>query len=779
MNRLRKCFIISVVLPGMLTYAVTAKAGDPPFYVKKATWHETAKASRDALAQYKQGELSRANVHLGPWSWIGPFTSDAPYAESFPPEQEIVPGKTYADGRLRWVVKTEWNDGVVTNFEPVEKSANYVYRLVTGVKDTTLTAFLGSDDGIKVWVNGTLVFQHNIDRGCGPNQDTAALPLRKGENRLLLKISNGGGPTAFFFSLLDVDPGTIWKLIGRDFSAPEARQEIEWERRDEIWTGDWPAGDYSLLGKRYVSAYGRLAESLGMTAVQDPGDVRSRPDLDRVRSAYIGLRREEGEFHRKEMVNLTLTPKPSSKPRINGPKVYGVRPGAPFLFTIAATGDRPMEFQAKALPRGLALDPATGRITGALAERGEHVVTLRVRNALGTAERHLKIVVGDRIALTPPLGWNSWNCFAGDVDDAKVRSAADAMVRSGLVDHGWTYINIDDCWMIKPESDNPLLRGERRDRDGMINTNRKFPDMKSLSDYVHGKGLKLGIYSSPGPLTCAGFTASYRFEGHDARRFAGWGIDYLKYDWCSYGSIAKDRSLPELKKPYRIMRAALDSVRRDIVYSLCQYGMGDVWEWGTEVGGNCWRTTGDIEDTWESMSGIGFKQAGYERFAGPGHWNDPDMLVVGYVGWGPQLHPTRLTPHEQRTHITLWSLLASPLLIGCDMTRLDDFTLNLLTNDEVLDVNQDPLGKQAGRARKAGDLEVWVKDMEDGSKAVGLFNLGPREAKVAVRWSDIGISGRRVVRDLWQQKDLGAFEEEFSVPVARHGAMLVRVLPPH
>jgi alpha-galactosidase len=195
------------------------------------------------------------------------------------------------------------------------------------------------------------------------------------------------------------------------------------------------------------------------------------------------------------------------------------------------------------------------------------------------------------------------------------------------------------------------------------------------------------------------------------------------------------------------------------------------------VGGNCWRTTGDIEDTWESLSGIGFRQAGHEQYAGPGHWNDPDMLVVGYVGWGPQLHPTRLTPHEQRTHITLWSLLASPLLIGCDMTRLDDFTLSLLTNDEVLDVNQDPLGRQARRVVKAGDLEVWMKEMEDGSKAVGLFNLGPREAKVTVRWSDIGIAGSHVVRDLWRQKDVGTFGEDFSAPVARHGAMLLRVLP--
>ena len=198
--------------------------------------------------------------------------------------------------------------------------------------------------------------------------------------------------------------------------------------------------------------------------------------------------------------------------------------------------------------------------------------------------------------------------------------------------------------------------------------------MKSLSNYVHSKGLKLGIYSGPGPLTCAGFTASYQYEQQDAQRYADWGIDYLKYDWCSYGNVAKDQSLPELKKPYLVMRAALDKVSRDIVYSLCQYGMGNVWEWGTEVGGNCWRTTGDITDTWTSMSKIGFNQAGHEKYAGAGHWNDPDMLVVGLVGWGPQLHPTHLTPDEQYTHISLWSLLSAPLLIGCDLSKLDDFT---------------------------------------------------------------------------------------------------------
>ena len=307
----------------------------------------------------------------------------------------------------------------------------------------------------------------------------------------------------------------------------------------------------------------------------------------------------------------------------------------------------------------------------------------------------------------------------------------------------------------------------------MIRTNKKFPDMKGLSDYVHGLGLKLGIYSSPGPLTCAGYAGSHTYEVRDAQQYAAWGIDYLKYDWCSYRSLAKDQSRAEYKKPYEVMRAALNSVQRDIVYSLCQYGMDNVWEWGDSVGGNCWRTTGDITDTWESMSGIGFRQAGHEAYAGPGHWNDPDMLVVGWVGWGPSLHPTRLSAHEQITHITLWSLLCSPLLIGCDMTRLDEFTLSLLTNDEVLAVNQDPLGKQAARIKNDGDVEVWAKPMEDGSLAVGLFNRGEKSNPVKVTWGELGLTGPKSVRDLWRQKDLGTVDGEYSAVVARHGASLI------
>ncbi len=461
---------------------------------------------------------------------------------------------------------------------------------------------------------------------------------------------------------------------------------------------------------------------------------------------------------------VVLTPPPPATPRINGPRVFGVRPGHPVLFAIPATGDRPMTFAADNLPQGLHLDGQTGHITGVLPDKGTFNVTLHARNARGNADRNLRIVCGDTIALTPPLGWNSWNCFAGAVDDAKVRSAADAMVKSGLINHGWTYINIDDCWQ------------GGRDAQGRIQPNKKFPDMKALADYVHSKGLKIGLYSSPGPKTCAGFEGSWKHEESDAQTYADWGYDYLKYDWCSYGGV-QDRSLPELQrlmKPYEVMRAALDKADRDIVYSLCQYGMGDVWKWGAKVGGNCWRTTGDISDSWGSMAGIGFSQAGHEKYAGPGHWNDPDMLVVGKLGWG-HLRPTRLTPNEQYTHISLWCLLDSPLLIGCDMAQLDEFTLSLLTNDEVLDVNQDPLGRQAAPVAKDGKLEVWAKDMEDGSKTVGLFNRGEGEAKVTARWSDLGLSGSHRVRDLWRQKDVGNVSDVFEAGVPRHGVVLVRV----
>ncbi len=455
-----------------------------------------------------------------------------------------------------------------------------------------------------------------------------------------------------------------------------------------------------------------------------------------------------------------------SSPRtaIHGPRVVGATPGRPFLFLIPATGEAPLTFAARGLPPGLTLDHRTGIITGSLQQPGTTVVEVRARGPRGEARRKLTIVGGThRLALTPPMGWNSWNVWAGAVDAEKVRMAAEWTVKSGLAAHGFQYINIDDTWEAG------------RDASGEIRTNPKFPDMRALAEFVHGKGLKLGIYSSPGPQTCGGFEGSYGHEAQDAGAYARWGIDYLKYDWCSYGRMARGRSLEEFQKPYRVMSAALDGSSRDIVYSLCQYGMGDVWQWGGAVGGNCWRTTGDITDTWGSLQGIGFNQDGHEKYAGPGQWNDPDMLVVGKLGWGPNIHPTRLTPNEQLTHISLWCLLAAPLLIGCDLAQLDPWTVSLLSNDEVLDVDQDPLGKPAGRRWRNELLEVWARPLWDGTLAVGLFNRGLERATVTAQWSDLGLHGRQPVRDLWRQKDLGRFNESFATEVPAHGVVLVKV----
>jgi alpha-galactosidase len=443
-----------------------------------------------------------------------------------------------------------------------------------------------------------------------------------------------------------------------------------------------------------------------------------------------------------------------------------------------------MEFSAAGLPSGLMLDSKTGRITGALAVKGTYTVKLRARNTLGFAEKPLRIICGDQIALTPPMGWSSWYMAYTNISDQMVRAQAEAMASSGLINHGYDYVNIDDGWNIKLKTDDPAIGGEPRDAAGNVRSNRNFPDMKALCDAVHALGFKIGIYISPGPTTCAGYAGSYGHEEQDARQFAAWGFDFLKYDWCSYGDVAADKNLESLKKPYVVMRAALDKIGRDMVFNLCQYGMGNVWEWGREVGGNYWRTTGDLgiqpedKSLWTSMSRIGFGQAGKEKFAGPGGWNDPDNILVGSILWNDKLVPAPLTSDEQYTYMTLWALLAAPLVFGGDMTQLDDFTLGLLGNDEVIEVNQDALGRQAVPVSKAKNCEVWVKDMEDGSKAVGLFNRGNDVTTVTARWEDLGIKGRWKVRDAWRQYDWGVFENWFTQKVNSHGVVLLRLYPP-
>jgi alpha-galactosidase len=479
-----------------------------------------------------------------------------------------------------------------------------------------------------------------------------------------------------------------------------------------------------------------------------------------------------------------LTPPSPATPRINGPSVFGVRPKSPFLYMIPATGDRPLKFAAEGLPEGLRLDADMGHITGTLKQVGEFVVTLKATNAKGEAKKKFRIVCGEKICLTPPMGWNSWNCWATAVDQDTVLRSARAMVNSGLINHGWTYVNIDDTW-----------QGTRGGPFNGIQGNEKFPDMKKLCDDIHALGLKVGIYSTPWITSYAKFCGGssddangvwtkaladpkfwkhgqHSFAVNDAKQWAAWGFDYLKYDWN-----------PNDVMHVREMSEALRATGRDIVYSLSNAAPFDqAAEWARWA--NCWRTTGDIGDQWDhgdsdwrySVSEIGFTQDRWAPFGGPGHWNDPDMLVVGYVGWGPELHLTHLTPDEQYTHISLWCLLSAPLLIGCDMDRLDPFTLNLLGNDEVLALDQDALGRPAVRVATVGPVDILMKELEDGGRALGFFNRGGQEYSTEFnKLNYLGLGGKHHVRDLWRQKDLPDCNGKLSLTIPAHGVVLLKL----
>ncbi len=355
------------------------------------------------------------------------------------------------------------------------------------------------------------------------------------------------------------------------------------------------------------------------------------------------------------------------------------------------------------------------------------------------------------LARTPPMGWNSWNKFASRIDDATVRSIADAMATNGMKEAGYQYINIDDTWEAG------------RDAQGNIQTNKKFPDMKALADYVHSKGLKLGIYSSPGPNTCAGYEGTYGHEEQDARTYAAWGIDYLKYDWCGARNLYTDE---EMQAVYQIMGDALLKTKRPIVYSLCQYGRQDVWKWGADVGGNLWRTTGDIRDAWDSMTRIGFNQTDLAPYAKPGHWNDPDMLEIGNGA---------MTNDEYKTHMSLWAILAAPLLAGNDLRSMSPEILAILTNRDVIAVNQDKLGKQGSRVWQSGEQEVWTRSLSGGGLAVAFFNRAKDAVTISGKTSDLKITGKWKARDLWIHQSVSWPETEYSVSVPAHGVVMLRL----
>ena len=440
-----------------------------------------------------------------------------------------------------------------------------------------------------------------------------------------------------------------------------------------------------------------------------------------------------------------------------------------------------MELAAKNLPEGLKFDPATQVLSGSVAVRGDYEIVFTAKNAKGAAERALTLKVGDAICLTPALGWNSWNAFGNYVTASNVIAAAEALVSSGLADHGWSYINIDDCWQnYCAESDRPCEQddfvGPARLADGTIATNRRFPDMKAMTDRIHALGLRAGIYSSPGPWTCARHTGSFGHEAQDAKTFADWGFDFLKYDMCSYWKKEFGKGVWRIMHPYWLMGRALAHQKRDIVFSLCEYGLETPGMWGNLVHGHSWRTTGDVFDVWESIAGSIECQKRLFPYSRPGAFNDPDMLCVGPVRFN-DFRGSRLAPNEQYTHISLWALVASPLMIGCDMTKLDEFTLSLLSNDEVLAIDQDPLGLGAGCVDEGDDWEIWARPLADGSIAAGLYNKSLREQTIVMDMSALGMECKWRARDVWRQADLGVFLGKYERSVPAHATHLVKFTP--
>ena len=486
-----------------------------------------------------------------------------------------------------------------------------------------------------------------------------------------------------------------------------------------------------------------------------------------------------------------FTPPVAKTPRINSARAFGARPGHPFLFRIAATGERPMTFGAQGLPKGLSLDPKTGIITGRLEQPGDYRLRVTATNRLGRAVGDLRVSIGETIALTPPIGWNGWNSWAHRIDAEKVIASAKAMVDKGLADHGWTYVNIDDTW-----------QGKRTGSMSALQPNEKFPDIKGMVDQIHAMGLKAGLYSTPYISTYAGYPGGssdhptggethelikpnrqpfmrigpHRFEEQDAKQMAEWGFDFLKYDWRM-----------DVNSSERMFNALRNS-GRDIILSLSNNAPFDkVKDWVRTS--NMYRTGPDIRDSWNSLFMTSFSLDKWGPYAGPGHWSDPDMMIVGNVTTGQEMHATRLTPNEQYSHISMFALLSAPMLVGCPIEQLDAFTLNLLTNDEVIAVDQDPLGRPARLLRDTMGVQTWLKTMEDGSYALGLFHTGNygqtpaswfrwgHESPVNYRleWSKLGLTGRWVMRDLWRQRDIGGMTPGRTFSIPYHGVMLIRL----
>ena len=494
-----------------------------------------------------------------------------------------------------------------------------------------------------------------------------------------------------------------------------------------------------------------------------------------------------------------LTPAAQKSPRINGAKVYGARPGKKFIYRIPCQGQRPIDFSIKGLPDGLILDSNKGIISGTVpSEKGEYNMVLSSTNTYGKATRPLKLVVGDKMCLTPPTGWNSWGGQMIFISDEIVRKAADIFIEQGLADVGFQYIGIDDCWMkLSPELyDNrreKVVRmfegfsydgviGEIRDSIGNIIPNERFPDMKAMTDYVHGYGLKAGIYSSPGVTTCQDFAGSFGHQEQDARQYAQWGFDLLKYDLCSGGrdlrAIRKENPEYSQSEYWKPMTEYLRSQERDILFNLCQYGGEEPWIWAPDLGIQSWRIGGDLNHNVNNYFKVAMRIAiDLREYSGPGHWNDPDFMYIHKLrDVNKKVKPSKeigLSTNQRYQYVSLWSIICAPFFFSCDILEMDDFTIGLLTNADILNINQDELAHVAEVIRDDENETVMVKNLADGSKVLAIFNRDPQnESLIKVTWSELSEKGRLKVYDVWRQKELGSCRDEMLVKLSPDGVGL-------
>lgn len=618
-------------------------------------------------------------------------------------------------------------------------------------------------------------------------------------------LSNG--KVLSFDALVGVDDDAAKAGSGKSYGKPTASFKV-WADGKIVWK----SGDVKL-GQKPVTVHVDLAGAREIVLETSAGGAWTA--LDAANGDWVDARFTFADGARLKALNDPesvcqlgiLTPPEKAAPQINGADIWGVRPGHPVIFRVATSGKRPMTFRATGLPAGVTFDSEKG-ILGGVAPKtnGNYDIEVTAENAFGKAVRTIRLAVGDMIALTPPMGWNSWNVWCYRLTQQHAMESALAMEKSGLGDHGWSYVNLDDWWEMN-NTGCPRVEtrqrdfggredviGPARDAKGRIIPNRSFPDMRKLTDYIHSFGFKAGLYSSPGEVTCGKCEGSLGHEREDAASWAEWGFDYVKYDWCSYEKVFKaktgknsrdDRNYVDMSvrehyiSPYRLMGECLKKQDRDIVYSFCQYGMAEVEKWGREAGANCWRSWDDLKDGWRWMeiaieSRIGGE---YDKWSGPGCWADPDMMIIGQQYSFGFDHPAFLTPNEQYTHVSLWAMIGSPMLTGCDLTKLDAFTRSLLVNDEVIAVSQDRLGKVAKRIRHTDTESVWVRPLTGNFTAVALVNRYPFAREIKVSFAELGLSGECWVKDLWRQQCEGKHSGHYVVTVPPHATKLIKMRP--